>query len=94
MVGIDFYLERRENKVTFKEKYREVAEKQLELMNYGHGDNFGKAYSDGNRAFANGEAYMYIQGTWAISKFAKRTQMWISVSSRSRQAMIRARSSW
>jgi raffinose/stachyose/melibiose transport system substrate-binding protein len=71
LVGIDFYLERRENKVTFKEKYREVAEKQLELMNYGHGDNFGKAYSDGNRAFANGEAYMYIQGTWAISEIRK-----------------------
>ncbi|WP_426252376.1 ABC transporter substrate-binding protein [Paenibacillus pabuli] len=71
LVGIDFYLERRENKVTFKEKYREVAEKQLELMNYGHSDNFGKAYSDGNRAFANGEAYMYIQGTWAISEIRK-----------------------
>ncbi len=71
LVGVDFYLERRENKVTFKEKYREVAEKQLELMNYGHGDNFGKAYSDGNRAFANGEAYMYIQGTWAISEIRK-----------------------
>lgn len=71
LVGIDFYQERRDNKVTFKEKYREVAEKQLELMKYGHGDNFGKAYSDGNRAFANGEAFMYIQGTWAISEIRK-----------------------
>ncbi|WP_370874967.1 ABC transporter substrate-binding protein [Paenibacillus tundrae] len=71
LVGIDFYLERRENKVTFKEKYREVAEKQLELMKYGHSDNFGKAYSDGNRAFANGEAFMYIQGTWAIPEIRK-----------------------
>lgn len=71
LVGIDFFLERRENKVTFKERYQEVAEKQLELMNYGHGDNFGKGYSDGNRAFANGEAYMYIQGTWAISEIRK-----------------------
>ncbi|MEN1988914.1 ABC transporter substrate-binding protein [Paenibacillus hubeiensis] len=71
LVGIDFFLERRENKVTFKEKYQEVAEKQLRLMNYGHGDNFGKGYSDGNRAFANGEAYMYIQGTWAISEIRK-----------------------
>ncbi|ETT35367.1 extracellular solute-binding protein [Paenibacillus sp. FSL R5-192] len=71
LVGIDFYQERRDNKVTFKEKYHEVAEKQLELMKYGHSDNFGKAYSDGNRAFANGEAFMYIQGTWAISEIRK-----------------------
>ncbi|MDO7906367.1 extracellular solute-binding protein [Paenibacillus sp. JX-17] len=71
LVGIDFFLQRRENQVTFQEKYREVAEKQLELMKYGHNDNFGKAYSDGNRAFANGDAFMYIQGTWAIPEIRK-----------------------
>ncbi|WP_128103986.1 ABC transporter substrate-binding protein [Paenibacillus sp. DCT19] len=71
LAGIDFYQQRRDNQVTFKEKYREVAEKQLELMKYGHSDNFGKAYSDGNRAFANGEAFMYIQGTWAIPEIRK-----------------------
>lgn len=69
--GIDFYLERRENKTTFQERYREVAEKQLAILDYGHGDNFGKTYADGNRAFANGEAYMYIQGTWAIPEIRK-----------------------
>lgn len=69
--GIDFYLERRENKATFQERYREVAEKQLAILDYGHGDNFGKTYADGNRAFANGEAYMYIQGTWAIPEIRK-----------------------
>lgn len=71
IVGIDFFLQRRENKVTFQEKYREVAEKQLELLKYGHGDNFGKNYADGNRAFANGQAFMYIQGTWAIPEIRK-----------------------
>ncbi|EHB54310.1 ABC transporter substrate-binding protein [Paenibacillus lactis] len=69
--GIEFYLDRREGKVTFADRYREIAEKQLELMEYGHGDNFGKNYADGNRAFARGESAMYIQGTWAISEIRK-----------------------
>lgn len=71
LVGIDFFLQRRENQVTFQDKYREVAEKQLELLKYGHGDNFGKNYADGNRAFANGQGLMYIQGSWAISEIRK-----------------------
>ncbi|WP_249435901.1 extracellular solute-binding protein [Paenibacillus sp. Marseille-Q4541] len=69
--GIDFYLERRANETTFQERYREVAEKQLAILDYGHSDNFGKTYADGNRAFANGDAYMYIQGTWAIPEIRK-----------------------
>ncbi|MFB5674919.1 ABC transporter substrate-binding protein [Paenibacillus terreus] len=71
LVGIDFFLKRRENQVTFQEKFHEIAEKQLELLHFGHSDNFGKSYADGNRAFANGEAYMYIQGTWAIPEIRK-----------------------
>lgn len=69
--GIEFYMDRREGTVTFADKYQEVAEKQLELMDYGHGDNFGKSYADGNRAFARGESVMYIQGTWAIPEIRK-----------------------
>lgn len=69
--GIDFYLQRREGEVTFQERYREIAEKQLKILDYGHSDNFGKTYADGNRAFANGDAFMYIQGTWAIPEIRK-----------------------
>lgn len=69
--GIDFYIDRREDKTTFQERYREIAEKQLAILDYGHSDNFGKTYADGNRAFANGEAFMYIQGTWAIPEIRK-----------------------
>lgn len=69
--GIEFYLQRREDQVTFADRYREVAEKQLALMDYGHGDNFGKSYADGNRDFARGESVMYIQGTWAIPEIRK-----------------------
>ena len=69
--GIEFYMDRREGTVTFAEKYREIAEKQLALMDYGHGDNFGKNYADGNRDFARGQSAMYIQGTWAIPEIRK-----------------------
>lgn len=69
--GIEFYMDRREGEVTFADKYQEVAEKQLELLEYGHSDNFGKSYADGNRAFARGESAMYIQGTWAIPEIRK-----------------------
>lgn len=69
--GIEFYMNRREGTVTFADRYGEIAAKQLELMDYGHGDNFGKNYADGNRAFARGESAMYIQGTWAISEIRK-----------------------
>ncbi|WP_438348606.1 ABC transporter substrate-binding protein [Paenibacillus sp. FA6] len=71
LVGIDFFRQRQEGTVTFQEKYREVAEKQLKLLDYGHGDNFGKNYADGNRAFASGESAMYIQGSWAIPEIRK-----------------------
>lgn len=71
LVGIDFYKDRRKGTVTFTDKYQEVAEKQLKLLDYGHGDNFGKSYADGNRAFASGESVMYIQGTWAIPEIRK-----------------------
>ncbi|MDH6673279.1 raffinose/stachyose/melibiose transport system substrate-binding protein [Paenibacillus sp. LBL] len=69
--GIEFYMERREGTVTFADKYQEIAEKQLALMDYGHGDNIGKNYADGNREFARGESAMYIQGTWAIPEIRK-----------------------
>lgn len=71
IVGIDFFKDLRDDKVKFQDKYQEVAEKQLKLLDYGHGDNFGKNYADGNRAFAKGEAAMYIQGSWAIPEIRK-----------------------
>lgn len=71
LVGIDFFKQLREGETTFQDKFQEVAEKQLQLLDYGHGDNFGKNYADGNRAFAKGEAAMYIQGSWAIPEIRK-----------------------
>jgi raffinose/stachyose/melibiose transport system substrate-binding protein len=56
---------------SFKEDYSEVADKMLTLLEYGHKDNFGKAYGDGNNAFAKGGSVMYLQGNWAIPEVKK-----------------------
>jgi len=42
-----------------------------QLLAYGHDDNMGKSYADGNTAFANGESAMYLQGVWAIAEIQK-----------------------
>ncbi|RDI36892.1 ABC transporter substrate-binding protein [Falsibacillus pallidus] len=56
---------------TFKESYDEVADKLLTLSKYGHKDNMGVAYGDGNTAFANGKGVFYLQGNWAIPELVK-----------------------
>ena len=38
------------NETTFNEVYSETADKILQLMDYGHSDNFGVGYNDGNTA--------------------------------------------
>lgn len=71
IVGLDFFNQRKEGTTTFKDKFREVAEKQLKLLDYGEKDLYGKGYNDGNTAFAKGESAMYIQGVWAIPEIQK-----------------------
>ena len=56
-------------KTTFADTHREVAEKYLTLLSHGQDDIMGTTYDDGNKAFANGEAVMMINGNWAISQF-------------------------
>lgn len=51
---------------TFTEEYREVAEKYLELLDYGPNDPFAYNYNDACTAFARGEAAMYTIGSYAI----------------------------
>ncbi|WP_433747657.1 ABC transporter substrate-binding protein [Falsibacillus pallidus] len=58
-------------KTSFQESYDEVADKLLTLSKYGHKDNVGVAYGDGNTAFANGKGVFYLQGNWAIPELLK-----------------------
>ncbi|BBI31164.1 ABC transporter substrate-binding protein [Cohnella abietis] len=72
IVGINFYDQRKEGTIKFDSpKFREVAEKQLKLLDFGHKDMAGKNYNDGNTAFAKGESAMYLQGVWAIPEILK-----------------------
>ncbi|ATO37189.1 extracellular solute-binding protein [Geobacillus thermodenitrificans] len=69
--GDDFAEKRLKGETTFAETHGEVADKFLELLKYGHKDNFGKGYSDGNTAFAKGGSVFYLQGVWAIPEILK-----------------------
>ncbi|WP_282943723.1 ABC transporter substrate-binding protein [Cellulomonas endometrii] len=44
----------------------DAATKMVELLDYANADPFGTDYNAGNTAMANGEAFMYLQGIWAI----------------------------
>ena len=51
---------------TFADNYREVAEKQKQLLNYTDNNAFAYNYNDACTAFARGEAAMYTIGSYAI----------------------------
>ena len=69
--GDNFAEEKNQGKASFNERYSEVADKMIKLIDYGHNDNFGVGYSDGNTAFAKGNGVFYIQGVWAIPDILK-----------------------
>lgn len=50
----------------FSDEYKEVAEKMLELLEYGQKDPFAYSYNDACTAFANGESVMYTIGSYAV----------------------------
>ena len=57
------------NETTFAETHVEVAEKYLTLLGYAQSDFMGMGYDDGNKAFANGQGLMMINGNWVINQF-------------------------
>jgi len=71
IVGTEIFKQRQEGSVKFADAFKEVAEKQLKLLDYGQKDIFGKGYNDGNAGFAKGESAMYMQGVWAIPEIQK-----------------------
>ncbi|MCI2257050.1 extracellular solute-binding protein [Domibacillus sp. PGB-M46] len=71
LAGDEFAAQKNEGKASFAENYDVPADKMLELLEYGHKDNFGVAYNDGNNAFAKGESVFYLQGNWAIPEILK-----------------------
>ncbi|MEY2191865.1 ABC transporter substrate-binding protein [Neobacillus sp. BF23-41] len=69
--GDDFFKKLDKGDTKFAEGHKEAAEKLLTLLEFGHKDQNGKAYNDGNVAFAKGESAMYLQGIWAIPEIKK-----------------------
>ncbi|WP_120338989.1 ABC transporter substrate-binding protein [Cryobacterium soli] len=52
--------------VSFQEDFADAADKEVELFSYCQ-DNFAsRDYNAGNKAFADGESAMYLQGSYAI----------------------------
>lgn len=65
----NFTDDRLANETTFVGTHEEIAEKYLTLLDYAQSDYMGLGYDDGNKAFANGEGLMMINGNWAINQF-------------------------
>jgi raffinose/stachyose/melibiose transport system substrate-binding protein len=57
--------------VSFQKALKEPVERMVELAAYSNPDAESRGYGDGNVAFANGEAAMYLQGPWALGEIAK-----------------------
>lgn len=61
-----------ESSVSFAKDFTEPMQRMLDLAkNYTNADAESRAYGDGNLAFAQGEAAMYLQGPWALGEIAK-----------------------
>ncbi len=70
-VDSDYFAQLDAGEITYTEGYRTAMEMFQQITQYGHSDNMGKTYPDGNTAFANGESAMYLQGIWAINEIKK-----------------------
>jgi raffinose/stachyose/melibiose transport system substrate-binding protein len=57
--------------VAFQKQFLEPVRTMKQLIQYTNADAASRGYGDGNVAFANGEAAMYLQGPWALSEIAK-----------------------
>ncbi len=66
----DVFDQLREEQTTFAESFDVVAERMLELFAFAQDDRFSRSYEDGNRAFAEGDVAMYLQGSFAIPAIA------------------------
>jgi raffinose/stachyose/melibiose transport system substrate-binding protein len=62
----DFYPMLRDDAASFQENYVEVAQRMNTLFEFAQDTKFERNYNAGNEAFAQGEAAMYLQGSWAI----------------------------
>lgn len=61
-----------DSSVSFQKDFADPMDRMLELTSSYVNDNAAsRGYGDGNLAFGNGEAAMYLQGPWAFGEIAK-----------------------
>jgi raffinose/stachyose/melibiose transport system substrate-binding protein len=60
-----------ESPVSFEKSLTPVTTAMQQLLSYSQPDAASRSYSDGNAAFAAGQAAMYLQGPWALSELVK-----------------------
>lgn len=58
---------------TFEEQpeWKEATERMLDLKDYAQADAWGADYDTALASFSNGDAAMYVDGTWALPQIAK-----------------------
>lgn len=59
------------SQVAFQKQFLEPVDRMKQVASYSNADAASRGYGDGNLAFANGEAAMYLQGPWALTEIAK-----------------------
>lgn len=60
-----------DSEVSFEKTLKEPTERMVQLAEYANPDAASRGYGDGNLAFAQGAAAMYLQGPWAFGEIAK-----------------------
>ncbi|MBF0817144.1 extracellular solute-binding protein [Microbacterium paludicola] len=63
-----------DSEVSFQKDFAEPIDRMMQLTEYTNDDARSRAYGDGNLAFAQGEAAMYLQGPWAFAEIAKTSE--------------------
>ncbi|MFB4276607.1 MULTISPECIES: ABC transporter substrate-binding protein [unclassified Nonomuraea] len=66
----DFFARRAAGRTSFAAAYPAVAAKLRELFGFTQPDRHSRTYEDGNLAFAQGKAAMYLQGSFALPAIA------------------------
>lgn len=64
----EIYQKMREGKTSFAQEpiYKKSVENMIQLLDYAQSDSLALSYDQAINDFANGQAYMFIQGSWAL----------------------------
>lgn len=61
-----FWDDLRAGRATLTDGMTETARTMVDLLDHANADPFGTDYDGGNMAMANSDAFMYLQGIWAV----------------------------